>query len=286
MGLGVRVTTPNANLAIEPAEVGVAVAQASRFSQVCRVFAPIYRQGTIASIASRSADSGNVAFNSLLAAWKDYLARYNDGRGIVLIGHSQGSFILRRLIAKNIEPDAALRARIVSAVLLGGNVLVPAGKDVGGDFKYLAACRSASQIGCVIAFSTFDQTPPANTIFGKAPPGQQVLCTNPAALGGGSGPIDPFFPTKRMNSVISFDTQPGVTTTWVSYPDLFTAQCLDTDGVSRLEVTDVRKPGDNRPKLVDAIGPTWGLHVYDGNIALGNLVSIVQAEAGAYAAKG
>jgi pimeloyl-ACP methyl ester carboxylesterase len=278
--------TPNANLAIEPAEVGVAVAQAERFSQVCRVFAPIYRQGTIASIASRNADSGTIAFNSALSAWKDYLARYNHGRGIVLIGHSQGSFVLRQLISKYIEPDASVRARIVSAILLGGNVTVAAGKDVGGDFKYLGACHRASQLGCVIAFSSFDQTPPANTIFGRAPKGQEIVCTNPAALGGGSGPVDPYFPTKRLNSVISFDAQAGVSTAWVNYPDLFTAQCQNGGGASRLQITDIRKPGDNRPKLVDAIGPTWGLHVYDGNIALGNLVGIVQSEATAYAAKG
>jgi len=278
--------TPNANLAIDPAEVGVVVAQAERYSQVCRVFAPIYRQGTISSIASRTAESGKIAFNSLLSAWKDYLARYNGGRGIVLIGHSQGAFILRQLISKYIEPDAALRARIVSAILLGGNVIVPAGKDVGGDFKYLAACHSATQLGCVIAYSTFDQTPPANSIFGRAPQGEQVLCTNPAALAGGSGAVDPYFPTHRMNSVISFNVPGAVNTAWVNYPDLFTAECLDTGGASRLQITDIRKAGDNRPKLVDALGPTWGLHIYDGNIALGNLVGIVQSEAGAYAAKG
>ena len=276
-------TTPNANLDIDPAEVGVVVAQAARYSQVCHVYAPIYRQVPIAGLATRNAKAGPIAFQSLLSAWKDYLARYNDGRGIVLIGHSQGAFILRQLISKYIEPDASVRARIVSAILLGGNVIVPTGKDVGGDFKYLKACRSASQTGCVIAYSSFDHTPPANSLFGRADKaGEQVLCTNPAALAGGSGPADPYFPTRRMNSVVSFTTQPGVTTAWVNYPDLFTAQCENAGGASWLQITDVRKPGDNRPALADAIGPTWGLHIYDANIALGNLVGIVRSEAGAW----
>ena len=130
-------TTPNANLDIDPAEVGVVVAQAARYSQVCHVYAPIYRQVPIAGLATRNAKAGPIAFQRLLSAWKDYLARYNDGRGIVLIGHSQGAFILRQLISKYIEPDASVRTRIVSAILLGGNVIVPTGKDVGGDFKYL-----------------------------------------------------------------------------------------------------------------------------------------------------
>jgi len=275
-------TTTNANLTIDPAEVGVAIAQAARYSQVCRVYAPMYRQGTIASIASRSTKSGAIAFRSLLAAWKDYLARYNNGRGIVLIGHSQGSFILRQLISKYIEPDPVLRHRIVSAILLGGNVLVPTGKDVGGDFKYLGACHRASQTGCVIAYSSFDHTPPANSLFGRAPAGDQVLCTNPASLEGGSAALDPYFPTHRLNSVISFTTQTGVTTAWVNYPDLFTAKCENLGGASFLQITDVRKPGDLRPQVMDSLGPTWGLHVYDGNIALGNLVDIVQSEAAAW----
>ena len=205
----------------------------------------------------------------------------------MLIGHSQGAIVLEQLISKYIEPDALLRARIVSAILLGGNVKVPAGKDVGGTFKYLGACTRTTQTGCVIAYSSFDHTPPPKSLFGRARvAGQQVLCTNPAALGGGSAPVEPYFPTVRLNSVVSFVSQPGVSTAWVNYPDLFTAKCENTGGASWLQITDIRKPGDNRPQLVDAIGPTWGLHIYDGNIALGNLVDVVRSEAAAYSSKG
>ena len=43
--------TPNANLDLDPQETAVAVAQAARFSQVCNVYAPLYRQITLAVIA-------------------------------------------------------------------------------------------------------------------------------------------------------------------------------------------------------------------------------------------
>ena len=43
--------TNNANLKIQAAEVDAAVAQASQFSPVCRVWAPMYRQRTEASLA-------------------------------------------------------------------------------------------------------------------------------------------------------------------------------------------------------------------------------------------
>ncbi|MGA2286703.1 MAG: DUF3089 domain-containing protein, partial [Dehalococcoidia bacterium] len=43
-------TTVNANLDIDPEEKAVANSQASRFSQVCKVYAPMYRQFTWAAI--------------------------------------------------------------------------------------------------------------------------------------------------------------------------------------------------------------------------------------------
>ncbi len=276
--------TVNANLHIDEAETGVAIAQAARYSQVCRVYAPMYRQITIGGLFKQNAAAGKVAAADVKRAWLDYLARYNDGRGIVLIGHSQGSFQLKQLIANVIEPDAVVRARIVSAILLGGNVNVPIGKDVGGDLKYLGACHSAAQLGCVIAYSSFDHDPPANSLFGRSrQKGDQVLCTNPAALGGGSGPVTPYIPARRIGGPFSFTQLPTAPTPWVSYRDLFTAECKTAGGATWLQINDVRQTGDNRPALKDALGPTWGLHLYDGNIALGNLVDIVSSESAAYA---
>jgi len=165
----------------------IALYQAARYSQYCRVFAPMYRQVTVPFLfrtASESRSALVLPYQDVLAAFRAYLHRYSHGRGFVLIGHSQGAFLLRELVAKAIDPHAALRRRLVAAILLGGNVLVRRGSDVGGDFKHIPACLHPGQLGCVIAFSTFDQTPPANSFFGRAPAGKQVLCTNPAALSG------------------------------------------------------------------------------------------------------
>lgn len=71
-------------------------------------------------------------------------------------------------------------------------MLVKRGKGIGGDFRHIPACRSKRQLGCVIAFSTFDQPPPANSIFGRTNArGDQVLCTNPAGLAGGLVKVHP-----------------------------------------------------------------------------------------------
>jgi hypothetical protein len=111
------------------------------------------------------------------------------------------------MIAKYVDPKPALRTRLVSAILLGGNVLVKKGKRIGGDFKHISGCTKPAQLGCVIAFSTFDQPVPNPSLFGRpsggvgggnAPKGDVVLCTNPAAIGGGSALVDPIFPSARL----------------------------------------------------------------------------------------
>lgn len=77
-----------ANLRIDPAETSVAESQASRFSQVCRVFASVYPQLTLSAIlkpADLTAANKATAFAGVVSAWDDYLAHDNDGRGVVVI---------------------------------------------------------------------------------------------------------------------------------------------------------------------------------------------------------
>ncbi len=294
--------TINANLHIDPAERAVARAQASRFSQVCRVYAPMYPQLTLSAIAKGGAISGRgavTAYLGLLSAWNDYLAHYNRGRGVVLIGHSQGAFLLVSLIQREVDPNAAVRRHLVSALLMGGNVTVPVGSDVGGSFQHIPACRSDGETGCVVAYSSFDQTPPPNSLFGRVGTGfrarsalapsnanLQVLCTNPADLAGGERHLDPYLPTfstPRSAAILQRGSSVRtVRTPWVAYPDLYSGQCENAGGASWLQVTDVAGPTDRRPVVHDVLGPTWGLHLVDVNIALGNLVDVVRDASAAY----
>ena len=85
----------------------------------------------------------------------------------MLIGHSQGSLMLIKLIKQEIDNSPAMRKLLVSAILLGGNVLVPEGQLEGGSFKNVPACTSATDTGCVIAYSSFTKEPPANSFFGR-----------------------------------------------------------------------------------------------------------------------
>jgi hypothetical protein len=284
--------TTLANFKIDPVERSIALYQAARYSQYCRVFAPIYRQVTLTALLAGTAETPQqltVPLNDVRSAFRRYLSKYNHGRGFVLIGHSQGSFVLRQLIAKDVDGKASVRRRLVSAILLGGNVLVKRGSAVGGDFKHIPACRRARQLGCTVAFSTFDQTPPANSLFGRTTkPGRAVLCTNPAALSGGSARVDliaptaPFYPGSALSAGIALlgFTYPQASTTWLSEPGAFRAKCSSAAGANVLEITPLHGAPTPKPSP-DA---TWGLHLLDANIALGNLVAMVGKQAQSFVA--
>ena len=273
----------NADLRIQPAETSVAEQQASRFSSVCQVWAPMYRQVTVGSLFTGGLDAINTAYGSLLVDWQYYLQHDNHGRPIIFIGHSQGAAMLIRLISEQVDPIPALRARMVVAILAGGNVQVPAGRTAGGSFQHIPLCTSTTEAGCVIAYSTFVSPPSPTALFGRpgqgvsllalqtASEGQQVACVNPSAPGGGTGDLSPYF----------FDAGSG---RWNSYPGLYTGACASAGGATWLQVTATKKAGDSRPVVHDNLGPDWGLHAYDVNLALGNLVPDVSALEAAFRA--
>jgi hypothetical protein len=282
-------TTPNANLKVQEPETAAAIDQASRFSQVCRVWAPMYRQRTVASLSRLAAGANAVAYASLLSGWNDYLAHYNDGRPIIFIGHSQGSAMLIRLLQDKIDPNPKLRKQMVSAILLGGNVTVPVGKVVGGSFTHIPTCGSARQTGCVIAYSSFGSPPPPDAFFGRpgtgvstlsgqsGSKGLQVVCVNPVNFSNAKASLLPYFLSVTQ-------TVPGLTvsTPWVSYPDRYTAQCQTAGGATSLQVIPTGGPADGRQTVSASLGPNWGFHVDDVNLGLGNLVADVATEEGAF----
>jgi hypothetical protein len=289
-----------ANLHVDPAETAVARVQASRFSQVCKVYAPMYPQLTLHALLDKGAITAAdliTAYKGVQAAWQDYLAHYNHGRGVIVIGHSQGASMLIQLLARQVDNDAAVRAHLVSAIILGGNVTVPVGKTVGGSFKHIPACTSSSETACVIAYSSFDQMPPTDSLFGRpgagvsllsgstSSAGLQVLCVNPADLSGSTAPLEPYFPTQSTAAGLgnlSGLVPPKLATPWISEPNLYSGQCRSQGGATWLQVTAPIHAGDSRQVVGQTLGPTWGLHLVDVNIALGNLVGLVGTEAAAY----
>ncbi len=294
----------NATEAIDPEQDAIAESQASRFSQVCNVYAPIYPQLTIPAINTPGGvtpEGAEKAYVGVLKAFEEYLAKYNKGRGFELIGHSQGSAMLEQLIKEQIDPNPALRKQLVGAVVLGGNVIVPEGKTVGGTFKTVPGCLLAGQVGCVIAYSSFLKEPPNPSLFGR--PGSpllgvgggpevehpQVLCVNPTIVAQGpfAGPTLAYYPTfnayggKFPGDLGAVVQAPKASTPWVAAPAEYSAQCEHRNGASWLQLT-LLNGSDTRERLLEPLGPEWGTHLVDVNVALGNLVPAVGLQGASY----
>ena len=288
--------TENSDMSPDEAELRVIEQQFARFGSVCRTYAPSYRQVTTMGLRTRMGPDGFVldqglAYQDALDAFRYYIENDNDGRGFVLIGHSQGAFILTRLIAGEID-GRPVQDRLVSAMLLGAAPLVARGQDAGGSFQSIPLCRSATQTGCVIAYSAYRSTepPPENSLFGLPPsPDVTVACTNPAALGGGAGTLNSYL--SANGSTIAGQRPatewvagaPAVETPFVSVPGLLQAECTSNEHASYLEITVNGDPAD--PRTDDIVGdltPQWGLHLIDVNVAMGDLVSIVRQQGAAW----
>ena len=274
----------NADLQRGQAEINSALVQADPFSPVCQVYAPIYRQVTVADLETHpdlnlGPAETVTAYDSIKAGFEDFLSHELDGHPFVVIGDSQGAAMLNMLLGRLVDDVPALRSRLVTAIILGGNVEVQAGQLAGGTFQHIPACSRLGETGCVIAYSSFPSTPPADSLFGRpgqgvslqsgqtAKQGLQVLCVNPGALSGGQATLGAVFPSLLR----------AASTPWVSYPGLYTARCEQSDGASWLNVTKASGPADQRPTVTENLGPAYGYHDWDLSLAQDNLVSDVAA---------
>jgi hypothetical protein len=307
--------TANSDLIPGKEERGQAASQFAVFSSVCRTFAPMYRQVTLAALRAVIAPATGAApgkglsqikadreigYADVRAAWRYYLQHDNNGRPFVLIGHSQGSAVLKRLLAQEIDGQPIAR-QMLSAIIPGTTVLVPKGKDLGADFKTLPLCRADRQTGCIVTWASYRDTlpPPANALFGRSvDPANEAGCTNPAGLGGGPVPLDSvvgfpwwsggFVQYKQPASGWSVAGKP-LLTRYARVPGMLAGQCVTAAGVSYLSVHvepaafgGLTKAVTSPAVVGDTAYPDWGWHVMDIPIVQGDLVRLVQHQIAAW----
>ena len=284
----------NSGMTSGPGEKRAVAQQFAAFASVCRPFAPIYRQVTIAGVEAVLRHEPlpvdfKLPYEDVRAAWRYYLAHDNGGRGVVLIGHSQGARILARLIVHEIEGKPEQRL-LAGALILGFDVEVPEGKDVGGTFKAIPLCRAAGQSGCVVAYETFPASslPPDDSRFTHPEtPGMEIACTDPAALAGGR--LDPILAT-QTNLLGKPPLDPGwaafvkpLDAPFVSLPGIASGHCVEGPNASYLSVSinSPSAPGAWPATLPGALVvdgrllKSWGWHLIDVNVAMGNLIDFV-----------
>ena len=277
-----------------------AESQFARFASVCRPFAPVYRQMTLAAVAAAATGAdltrnGMLAYADVRAAWRNYLETRNNGRPFVLVGHSQGSLMLQQLIAREIETEPAVARRMKLAILPGYNVLVPQGKLVGGTFRKTPLCSRPGQTGCVISWVSFREknVPPRGAIFGyAATPGMTVGCVNPARPGSRKWEnLDSYWFARSTLPVpggpIRWSIDGAPPTPYVRTDGLASALCVNEGPRGYLSI---RTNADPKDKRTDRIGgevailgmflPGWGMHLADVAAVQGDLIRQVEEVGG------
>ncbi|MBV9846131.1 MAG: DUF3089 domain-containing protein [Kutzneria sp.] len=305
-------------------EFAQTIAQIGMFAPQCRLFVPEYRQATLgqlaASVITKVPPDYSTGIMDVEQAWHQYWAHdnldpaSNRRRGVILLGHSQGTGVLTALLRREFDGDTEQRHQLVSAVLLGGHVQVPVGLPAGGGsdpkstFQHLPACTRDSAtapvpLGCVIAYSSYkpgvDQPLPQDAdlarIYGET--GHRVLCVNPAGLLAGTGdrtPLDTISYTRRLvggsaanpygriNGLGQTLRVPDLSTGYARYRGVLTGQCrtgVDSSGTSSwLDIAG----GDQ------LVGPPssafYGLHAIDFTVTAGDLSTLLSAQTVAWLA--
>ena len=285
----------NSDLLVDGSERGATKVQFARFAGVCRTYAPIYRQMTLAAVtaAATGADvtqPATLAYADVAKAWREYLGKYNNGRPFVLIGHSQGSLMLQQLIKHEIEGKPVAR-QMKLAILPGYNLLVPLGRRVGGTLRSTPICGSPGETGCVMSWVSFREknVPPEGAIFGRATqPGMTVACTNPARPGSTNWErLDSYWNARWSLPVpggpIQWSTEGASPTEFVRTEGLVSGRCVNDGPLGYLSIRTNADPNDKRTdRVYGEVGllgmfiPGWGMHLADVAEAQGDMIRMIE----------
>ena len=286
--------TPNSDMVAGPEELSVIANQFARYGETCRLFAPMYRQTTLLELqkqmtTGRTTADDAMRYADVIDSWNNYLANENDGRGVVLIGHSQGASMIYQMLENDIVGSAA-QDKLIAVHAIGYETVIDPETGLASG---LPVCASGSQAGCLVSFASFREPmpPSVDSFFGKNQDGKRAVCTNPARLNTDNGGLKAFMPRQSLGRLKPSDYGVAVDTPFVSLPGLLTAECEANDTHDWLAVSIHADPADPRADDIPGdlvfdgkVVADWGLHLVDMNLAMGNLVELAKTESAAWQA--
>jgi hypothetical protein len=165
---------------------------AGPFARAARIFAPHYRQASLYAHLTLREDARQArafAYGDVLVAFRYYLAHFNKGRPIVLVGVEQGGLMADRLLREEIARSPDLVHRLAAAYLIDS--ITPSAPYASG--APVPACGRRDQAHCVLGWIAVEESNPnkARELLSRAlvwapdgqlenlPDGQAALCVNP-----------------------------------------------------------------------------------------------------------
>ena len=127
--------------------------EASVFNRSTQIWAPRYRQATFGAFVSDKPEARqalDLAYADVAEAFDAFVRAVPKDQPIVLAGHSQGAYHLKRLLADKVK-GTPLARRIVAVYAIGWLVETQTDLPAMG----LPACTAPDQTGCVISYLSF-----------------------------------------------------------------------------------------------------------------------------------
>ena len=125
--------------------------QASAWAKSGRLFVPYYRQTHYRVFVPPHDKKGlpawEVSYSDIKDAFTYYLEHYNQGNGIIIAAHSQGSMHSTRLI-KEFFDGTALQKQLVAAYLVGSHV-------APNEFETILAMEKPDETGGFVSWNTY-----------------------------------------------------------------------------------------------------------------------------------
>jgi len=148
--------------------------QASAFANTGRVFAPRYRQAHYRSFSigdKLSEEALRLAYSDVRDAFMYWQEHWDEGRPLIIAGHSQGTWHARWLLQEFFD-GTELGERLVTAYIPG----MPMYED---DFNNICFCKSKVDINCVCTWMTFGAGYTPDWIIEDRADGKTTMCINP-----------------------------------------------------------------------------------------------------------
>lgn len=234
--------------------VGALNMQRGIYDADCRMYAPYYRQATLADYTLPTQEAApyfDLAYSDVRAAFMHYMQHENNGRPFMLSGFSQGAEMCLRLL-KEFSAADFVQDNMVACYAIGWRFTPQEAEQ----YPYIRPAQSADDLGTVIMFNS-EAAEVTESLM--VPQGTKSFCINPL-----NWRTDEKAAAKTLNAGACFTDYSGSITREV--PQL-TGCYIDTErGV--LKVTDVDKK-DYPPVL--SVFTDGVYHLYDYQFFYRNL---------------
>lgn len=161
--------------------VGALNMQRGIYDASCRMYAPYYRQATLADYslsAQEAAPYFNLAYSDVRAAFMYYMQRENNCRPFVLSGFSQGAEMCLRLLKEFGKTDF-VQDNMVACYAIGWRFTPQEAEK----YPYIQPAKCADDLGKVIIFNS---EAPEVTSSAIVPEGLKTFAINPLTWSCGS----------------------------------------------------------------------------------------------------